>query len=139
MSMQFSLGKGVIRAVISLGFLGCLMAQGSLLARSAASEPFTATTEVSADASGLTTDDSRYPNPSAREGEALAFNEADSLMEIGMPDEFSVAVEDEDSIEMFRFDIQERAFSLDRTVIGLKVISKVAQATRPNISSPLVV
>jgi hypothetical protein len=139
MSLQFPLGKGLLRAAISLGFLGCLMAPGSLLGRSAASEHLTATIEVSADASGLTPSGSRCPNPSAREGDALAFNGADSMMEIGMPDEFSVAVEDEDSIEMFRLDIQQRTFAIDRTASGLKVVSKVAQATRPYISPPLLV
>lgn len=109
------------------------------MGKSAASEPLTATTEVLADASALMPDGTRCPNPSARAGNALAFNGADSMMEIGMPDEFSVAVEDEDSIEMLRFEIQERIFAVDRAMIGQKIVSKVAQTTRPSLSPPLLV
>ena len=142
--MQFSFGKGLLRAAMSLGFLGCLMAQGTLADTTATSEPLTVTTETQADASGTPGFyGSRSANPNICEGIALRFNGSDSIAtvgaEIGMPDEFSVAFEDEDSIELFRLDIQQRTFAIDRTAIGLKVVSKVAQATRPNISSPLLV
>ena len=80
---------------------------------------------------------------STYQGDALRFNCSDSMLtepvEIGLPDEFGVALEDEDSIEMFRVDIQQRTFGIDRAVIGPKVASKVARNTRPNISPPLLV
>lgn len=140
--MQFSLGKGLLRAAMSLGFLGCLMAQGSLLGKAATSESWTVTKALP-NASGLTFGDNRCANPSTRAADAFGFNGSDSmatvLVEIGMPDEFGVAVEDEDSIEMFRFDIQQRTFAIDRTMTGRKVVSKVAQTTRPSISPPLLV
>lgn len=145
MSMQFSFGKGLLRAAVSLGFLGCLIAQGSLCGAGVASEPLTVTIEVRANASVGSPDfcGSRSANPNHGVSDALRFESSDSELtkpvEIGMPEEFGVAFEDEDSIEMFRFDVQQRAFALDRTAIGLKVVSKVAQATRPNISLPLLV
>jgi hypothetical protein len=143
MSMQFSLGKGLLRAAMLLGFLGCLIAQCSLLSRAATSEPLTVPTETVANASGLTPGDSRCANLSLRAVDALGLNGSDSmatvLVEIGMPDEFGVAVEDEDSIEMVRFNAQKRAFRVDRTLIGAKAAPKIAWNTRPSISPPLLV
>ena len=125
--MQFSFGKGLLRAAMLLGFLGCLMAQGSLCGAAATSEPRAVTTELRADTSGP----------------ALRSNGFDSIatgrVEIGMPDEFGVALEDEDSIEMFRFDVQQRTFGVDRTVRAAKAGPKIARNTRVSISPPLLV
>ena len=141
--MQFSLGKGLLRVAMLLGFLGCPIAQGSLLSQPATSEPLTVTTEALANASALTPSASWCANPSTRAADALGFNGSDSMatvvVQIGMPDEFGVAFEDEDSIEMFRFDVQQRAFSVDRTMIGAKAAPKIAWNTRPSISPPLLV
>jgi hypothetical protein len=138
MSMQFSFGKGLLRAAL-LGFFSCLIAEGSLLSQAAASEPLTASTEALANTSALTPD----ANPSTRAAATLGFNGSDSvatiLVDIGIPDESGVAVEDEDSIEMFRFDIQQRTFGIDRTMTGAKVAPKIARNTRPSFSSPLLV
>ena len=75
--------------------------------------------------------------------DSFRFNGSDSmltgLVEISAPEEFEVAVEDQDSIEMFRVDIQQRAFGIDRVVIGPEITSKVARNPRPNISPPLLV
>jgi hypothetical protein len=60
-------------------------------------------------------------------------------VEIGLSDEFGVALEDDDSIEMLRVDIQQRAFRIDQLVVGPGVASTSAQSTRPNISPPLLV
>jgi hypothetical protein len=143
MSMQFSFGKGLLRAAMWLGFLGCLIAQGNLLSQAATSEPLTVTTEALANASALTPGASRCANQSIGAGDALRFNGSDSmatgLVEIGMPDEFGLAVEDEDSIEMFRFDVQQRTFKVDRRLIGAKAATKIAWNTRPSISPPLLV
>ncbi len=130
---------------MSLGFLGCLMAQGSGSGAAATSEPRTAATELRADASGPTPDfcDSRSASPNTREVDALHSNGFDSIatgpLEIGMPDEFGVAIEDEDSVEMFRFDVHQRTFESDRTVFAAKVAPKIARNTRLSISPPLLV
>lgn len=143
--MQFSFGKGLLRAAMSLGFLGGLIAHGSLFSEAATNEPLTVTTETLTDASGVNPGfcGSRFANPSTCEGGASCFNGFESTRtdpaEIGLPDEFGIAFEDEDSIEMFRFDIQQRTFGIDRAVIGPQVVSKVARKTRPNISPPLLV
>lgn len=143
--MQFFFGKGLLRAAVSLGFLGCLIAQGSLSGAAATSEPLTVTTETQADASGGMPGfcGSRLANPNRCAGDALRFNCSDSTLtapvEIGVPDEFGVAFEDEDSIEMFRFDIQQRTFAVDRTMIRAKVAPQFARNTRPSISPPLLV
>lgn len=145
MSMQFSFGRGLLRAAMSLGFLGCLIAQGNLVSEAATSEPRTVPTGTLADASMGTPDfcSSQFANLQSCESSALCFTYSDSRLtapvEIGVPDEFGIALEDEDSIEMFRLDIQQRTFSIDRAVIAPKVASKVARTTRPNISPPLLV
>jgi hypothetical protein len=59
--------------------------------------------------------------------------------EIGLADEFGVALEDDDSIEMLRIDIQQRTFGIDRVVVGPSLASTAGQRTRPNISPPLLV
>jgi hypothetical protein len=144
MSIQLSLGKGFLRAAVLFGFMGCLVAQGNLFGAAAPSEPVTVTIETLANASAETPDFCGIAlSGPIDEGDILPFTRSTSTLttpaEIGMPDEFGVALEDEDSIEMFRFGIQQRTFALDRTAIGPKVVSKIAQATRPNISSPLLV
>jgi hypothetical protein len=138
MSMQFSFGKGLLRAAL-LGFLCCLSAQGNLHGQAATSEPLTVTTEALANASALMPDASRCVDSNARAAAVLGYNGPDSMAEIGMPDEFGVAGEDEDSIEMFRFDVQQRTFSVDRAMIGAKAAPKIAWNTRPSFSPPLLV
>lgn len=59
--------------------------------------------------------------------------------EIGLPDEFGIALEDDDSIEMLRVDIQQRTFGIDRVGIGPRPASAGAWNTRPKISPPLLV
>ena len=143
--MQFSFGRGLLRAALSLGFLACLIAQGSLFGAAATNEGLTVTTEAKADASGRTPDflGIRLANLNRSASDALCFNCSDSTLanpvEIGLPEEFSVAVEDEDSIEMFRFDIQQRTFAVDRTMMGARASQKIARSTRLSISPPLLV
>jgi hypothetical protein len=60
-------------------------------------------------------------------------------LEIGLPDEFGIAVEDDDPIETFRVDIEQRLFGIDHFVIGPTVAAHSAQSIRSNISSPLLV
>ncbi len=60
-------------------------------------------------------------------------------VEVGLPNEFGVAFEDDDSLEILRVDIQERFSGIDWVELGPKVASKAASHTRPNISSPLLV
>jgi hypothetical protein len=72
--------------------------------------------------------------------EGLSFPGSDSMLteqaELGVPDD---GIAFEDSIEMFRFDRQQRAFGIDREMSGPKVVSKTARNARPNISPPLLV
>lgn len=159
MPIQFSFGNGLRRAAVSLGFLGCLIAEGKLDGQAATSERLPVTSEAALGACGATASfsGSRFGNlnnayvpppgavfaGSTYQGDSLRFNCSDSMLtgqvEIGLPDECGVAFEDDDSIEMFRIDIQQRAFGIDRVVIGPKVASQAARNTRPNISPPLLV
>jgi hypothetical protein len=61
------------------------------------------------------------------------------LVETSAPDEFEIAVDDQDSIEVFRVDIQQRAFGIDQVVTGPELTSKIARNPRSNFSSPLLV
>ena len=60
-------------------------------------------------------------------------------VEIGLAEEFGVALEDDDSIEMSRVDIQQRTFCVDRAAIRLKAPSAEMRSAHSNISSPLLV
>lgn len=113
------------------------MAQDNLSGTVATSEPRTVTTQRLADgAEGMSGFcGGRFANADREASEARAT----LPVGIGVPDEFSVAFEDEDSIEIFRFAIQERILGIDRTVIAANAASKVAQNTRPSISPPLLV
>lgn len=142
--MQFSFGKGLLRAALSLGFLGSLIAQGSLSGVAATSESRTVTTETPAASPGTSGFcGSRLASANRSEGDAFCFKCSGSTLtnpvEIGRPDEFGVAFEDEDSIEMFRLDVQQRTFAVDRTMIGAKATPKITRNTRPSISPPLLV
>lgn len=119
---------------MTLGFLGCLTFQGSIQSEAAAGERLAAPAAVLPHASGV--------SPNTCRSDALVFIASDSVtapIEIGMPDEFGVAIEDEDSVEMFRFDVQQRTFGGDRTVFASKVAPKIARNTRVSISPPLLV
>jgi hypothetical protein len=124
--------------------MGCLIAQGNLFGAAATSEPLTGTSETLASASAITSDVCGIALAmSTHEGDILRFTGSASTltapMEIGMPDEFGVALEDEDSIEMFRFDVQQRTFGVDRTVMRARVVPRIARDARPSFSSPLLV
>jgi hypothetical protein len=140
MPIQFSLGSGLLRTAITLGFLGCLVAQESLYSQAASSRPLVRAGTIAPSAT-----ESRLVklNNAAYLGIALRFACSDSMltqqMEIRLPDEFGVAFEDDDSIEMLRVDIHQRAYGIDRVVPRPRVASQSASHTRPNISPPLLV
>lgn len=153
--MRFPFGNKLLRTAMSLGFLGCLIAQETLYRQAATSESLIVTRKAAMGAAEATTgfcgnrvasNNADLPPPSAVytgascQGDALSCNGFDSMLteqvEIGLPDD-SVALED--SIELFRFDVQRRTFGVDRTVIGAKAALKVARNTRPSISPPLLV
>ena len=159
--MQFSFANGLLRAAISpgflLGFLGCLVAQKTHYSQATAGEPLIVTNEAAVGAYEASSSfcGSRFANlnnPSVPpttvfagrtyQGDALHFNCSDSILteqvEMGLLDE-DVVLEDDDSIEMLRVDIQQRTFGIDQVVIGPKVASKAARNTRPNTSLPLLV
>jgi hypothetical protein len=134
MSMQFSFGKRLLRAAMSLGFLGCLTVQGNIQGEAAAGERPAASTAILVHASEV--------SPNTCRSDALVFIASDSMtarMEIGVPVEVGAAFEDEDSVEMFRFDVQQRTFNVDRAVAAAKAAPKIARNTRLSISPPLLV
>jgi hypothetical protein len=106
----------------TLALLGCFAIGLSLLAQ-------TATTE----ASGICA-------TSIDQGDACSFHGSDSVLteqaELGLADD---GIAFEDSLEMFRVDLQQRIFGGDRTMSGPKTVAKSARDTRPNISPPLLV
>jgi|GEM_PF-6242007 len=75
--------------------------------------------------------------------QVMSFNSSDSMLtrqvDVGLPDEFGIALEDDDSVEMFRMDSERCTFGNDRSLIGPTVVSRAARNTRPNISPPLLV
>jgi hypothetical protein len=159
MPIHFPFGNGLLRAAVSLGFLGCLVAQETLYSHAATSEHLIVTSEAIADAYGATSSfcgsqsanlDNASVLParavlagSTYQGDTSCFSYSDFMLtaqvEIGLPGEFGVAFEDDDSIEMLRVDIQQRTFGGDRALIGPKVVSQGAGNTRRNISPPLLV
>ena len=132
MSIQFSLGDRLLRAAVSLGFLVSLIAAGTISGQAATSESAVVTSKAETGAS--------VPMPpSFRANSSCSDLMLSVQVEIGLSDEFGVALEDDDSIEMLRVDIQQRAFRIDQLVVGPGVASTSAQSTRPNISPPLLV
>jgi hypothetical protein len=135
MSIQFSLGKRLLRAAVLLGFLACLIATEAVSSQVATSESSVVASKATMGA-GVATPDFC--------GSRCAISDNCDLMltvpvEIGLPDEFGFAFEDDDSIEMLRVDIEQRTFGLDREVTGPRVASQTARNIRPTISSPLLV
>jgi hypothetical protein len=125
MRLHLSLGNGLLRAAVSLGFLSCL------IATSEAANP--SNVSVAPLAPGLAASSCHHDVSPIPASDSMLFEQR----EIGLPDESNVPFED--SIEVFRVDIQERAFGLDQVEIGPKVGLKVARTTRLNISPPLLV
>jgi hypothetical protein len=60
-------------------------------------------------------------------------------VEVGLPNEFGVAFEEDDALEMLRVDIQQCIGRIDWIELGSRVALKTASHTRPNISPPLLV
>jgi hypothetical protein len=159
MPIRFSYGNRLLRTAVLLGFLACLVAKQTGSSESATNEPpiVTIAAGMSVCWAMPNVGGSRFANPdhayfaplsgvfagSACKVHSFRFNGSDSmltgLVEISARDECEVAVEDQDSIEVFRIDIQQRAFGIDQAVTGPEITSKVARKTRPNISPPLLV
>jgi hypothetical protein len=60
-------------------------------------------------------------------------------VEADSPEDFGLALEDDDSIEMFRIDIEQRVFGIDQEVTDARVVSATSRNFRPTISPPLLV
>ncbi len=107
-----------------MGFFGYLIVQGVLCGQ-------TATSQSPAAFFARATD----------QGDALSCHCSGSTLteqvKIGLPNEFGVAFEDDDSIQMVRVDVPQRLFSSDRVENGPKVVSNGAWIARPDISPPL--
>jgi hypothetical protein len=135
MSTQFSLGKSLRRAAVYLGLFGCLIVAQTVSSQAATSESSVVASQAVMGADGATSDFC---------GSRCAISDNCDLvltvqMEIGLPDEFGVAFEDDDSIEMLRVDIEQRLFGIDHEVIGPGIASHPERNIRSSISSPLLV
>jgi hypothetical protein len=135
--MKFSFGNQLLRAAVLLGFLpgltAILVTQGISPGRAATSEPPSIASKARTGAvlPGVT-----------NQSDPLSFDGADSMLnplESAPPEEFGVALEDDDSIEMFRVDVEQRTFGFDRGVTGPKVALKAVRNIPPSISPPLLV
>lgn len=116
MQLRDALGRWLITALLGLGLVSLLAINSSICRQTKLSE-------------GIC------------QGKAFSFDCPDSVLahheEIGQPDDFGVAVED--SIEIFRVDIQQRVFGIDQVATRSKFVSRPARKTRPNISPPMLV
>lgn len=131
MSIQFSLGKRLLRAAVSLGFLVSLIVAGAISGQATMSESAAVTSKSGTGVSAATLSFCANPN----RGSDLILS---VQVEAGLSDEFGVALEDDDSIEMLR-DIQQRTFGIDQVGVGPRVASKAAPSARTNITPPLLV
>lgn len=132
MSITGSLGRKLRRAAVSLGLLVSLIVLGTISGQAATSESAVVTSKAGTGVSVAML--SFCANSNSCSDITLS-----AQVEIGLSDELGVALEDDDSIEMSRVDIQQRTFRIDQVGIGPRVASKAAQSTRTNISSPLLV
>jgi hypothetical protein len=103
----------------ALGFLSLLAFAPAVHARPATSEPVIVTCRC----------------------DALSFDSSETVVkeqwEFSLLDDFGSALED--SVEMFRVDIEQLTFAIDQVMVGPTLTSKAARKTRPNISPPLLV
>ena len=132
MSRQFPLGKMLLRAAVSLGFLGCLLAAEASQAAASESSVVAGKAVMGVATPGFC--GNRCANPNNGSDLILSLQ-----VEIDRPDEFGVAFEDDDSREMFRVDIEQRTFGIDRVLIGPRIAATTARNIRPSISPPLLV
>ena len=135
MLTQSPLGKRLLRTAVSLVGLGCLIAGGTISSKAEVSESTVVPTKAGMGARVATPDccESPYAIPDSSDLLVTA------QREIGLPDEFGIAVEDDDPIEMFRVDFGQRLFGIDHIVTGPTVAAHTARNIRSSISSPLLV
>jgi hypothetical protein len=132
MPMQFSFGSGLLRTLVSLGFLGCLIAEQTRSTEAAMTEPPIVTSAAGMGVCSTCKFDSFRSNCS----DFLL----SGLVKSNPLDKFEVALEDDqDSIGIFRVDVEQLTFGIDRVATGPEIASTVARNTRPNISPPLLV
>jgi hypothetical protein len=134
MSMQFPLGKWLLRAAVSVGFLGCVFFAETGQAAAIGSSVVASKAVMGA---GVVTPGfcgSTCATPNNGSDFVLTVH-----LEIALPDEFGVALEDDDSLEMLRVEIEQRTFGIDQELIGPRIASTPARNIRPSVSPPLVV
>ena len=127
MRSRLRIENRLVRAAVLFGFLGCLVGSASLLGQTAPNRYFGAGVFVE----------------SASAAEPLPLNSPDVFLtgrpEIGVPDEFEVAIEDEASVELFRVDTPKRVFRVDQLVITPEATSTIGWSQHPDTSPPLLV
>lgn len=136
--MQFVFGFGRLVAVVSLGFLGCLVAQGPLAGQAAPTDPgFRASRFANLNTADVP---APYATLAGARCDALCLGCSDFVLteqvETCLTNDY-VALED--SIEMLRVGTQQRTFGIDHVVVGLQLASKVARNPCSSISPPLLV
>jgi hypothetical protein len=131
MRLRLPFENRLFRAAVLLAFLGCLVGGASLLAQTAPNGYLNifSSTSVSVESSCAV--------------EPLPLILPDSFLtgraEIGVPDEFEVAIEDEASVELFRVDTPRRVFRVDQLVITPEATSTIGWSQHPDTSPPLLV
>jgi len=131
MLLRLPFENRLFRAAVLLAFLGCLVGSASLLAQTAPNGYLTVFSSAN-----VSIESSCAAQP-------LPLISPDSFLtgraEIGVPDEFEVAIEDEASVELFRVDTPQPVFRVDQLVITSETTSTIGWNQHPDTSPPLLV
>jgi hypothetical protein len=131
MRLRLPFENRLVRAAVLSAFLGCLVGGASLLAQTAPNGYLTVFSSASVSVE------------TSCAAEPLPLISPDSFLigraEIGVPDEFEVAIEDEASVELFRVHTPQRMFRVDQLVITPEATSTIGWSQHPDTSPPLLV
>ncbi len=131
MAIQFSFGQGLLRAVVSLAFLSGVMSEGLCSQALTRSPSRICLIPSKAVAAGPICKADRPSNTS----DATVIRE----LEIGSCEEFGVAYDDDNSVQVSRVETRRRTVRHDREAGELTITSTNARDLRPPISPPLLV
>ena len=132
MLMQSSFRKGLLLAATILGFLGCLVAQGSL-----PSHPVTGKLSVPDGKAAISSEATRSADQISEVSLANSDCKLTSEVEVGLADDDVVF--EEDSMELSLLDIRQRTFRIDRGTAGSRFAAGAVRDIRLDISLPLLV
>lgn len=141
MPIHFPFGIGLLRAVVSFGFLSCVLTGQTLCGQTATGEHPLVTKSAESVLWKHLVECGNGQSALSNESDLLLFDSANSGLtkrgEKGAPDEFDVTVEDEDSLKIFSVDNQQRLFVSNRISFGQQIASRVTRSTRASNSLPL--